>query len=249
MHEFSIHAGDTRLKLAGALLLYSNPHDRTSITYVTKHEVQDVGTADAPNEQIMAGSAVTAEALISMFEQLTKTYSLNTDILPENVVSISAEHMVWWLPEGKRRVFFKCAELGQRWGNLPHPPLLFVVIKESWYVFALPKNERPNGDTALCHAPYFNVYDNHSICVGTANIPRKAAVTAIPDWEAGFFDSEFTHPNGRIRKASHPRGEFAMWKELLDGGLYEAFPMQYLVPAEKTLTDVMVDVRMKLGAK
>lgn len=249
MYDFSMQAGDTRLTLTGALLLYSNPNDASSITYVTKHEVRDVGTAQSPNQQIQAGSAITAEALIAMFEQLTKTHSLNTDILPENVVSISAEHMVWWLPEGKRRAFFKCAELGQRWGNLPHPPLLFVVIKERWYIFALPKNERPSGATALCHAPYFNVNDDFSICTGSANIPRKATVSAIPEWEAGFFDSEFTHPNGRIRKASHPRGEYAMWKELLDGGLYESFPMQYLVPAEKTLNDVMVEVRKKLGAK
>lgn len=249
MHDFLMKSGDTRLNLTGALLLYSNQNDSNSITYVTKHEVRNVGTLDAPNEQIMAGSAVTAEALVAMFEQLTKTYTLNTDILPGNVLSISAEHMVWWLPEGKRRVFFKCAELGQRWGNLPHPPLMFVVVKESWYVFALPKNERPHAETSLCHAPYFNVNDNFSICTGSANIPRKAAVTTIPEWEAAFFDSEFTHPNGRIKKAAHPRGEYAMWKELLDGGVYETFPMQYLVPAEKTLGDVMVEVRKKLGAK
>lgn len=82
MYDFSIHAGDTRLKLTGALLLYSNPNDASTITYVTKNEVRDVGTPEAPNQQIMGGSAITAEALIAMFEQLTKTHSLNTDILP-----------------------------------------------------------------------------------------------------------------------------------------------------------------------
>jgi PRTRC genetic system protein B len=242
-----LQSGETRLNLTGALLLYSNPQSRGNITYITKHEVHQVGTAEAPNEQIMPGTAVTPEGLIAMFEQLTKTYSLNTDILPENVLSISGEHMVWWLPEGKRRVFFNCTELGQRWGHLPHPPLLFLVVKGSWYVFALPKNERPTGETSLCHAPYFNVYDNHSICVGSANIPRKASVTAIPEWEEAFFDSEFTHPNGRIKKASHPRGEYAMWKELLDN-VYETFPTQFLVPAEKSLSDMMVHLRKQLGA-
>lgn len=247
MHNFSLQSGETRLNLTGALLLYSNSQSRDSVAYVTKHEVLDVGTAEAPNQQIMAGTAVTPEALIAMFEQLTKTHSLNTDILPGNVVSISAEHMVWWLPEGKRRVFFKCKELGQRWGILPHPPLLFMVVKDLWYVFALPKNERPTSETDLCHAPYFNVYDNHSICTGSASVPRKSTVSVIPEWEAGFFDSEFTHPNGRIRKASHPRGEYAMWKEMLDG-VYVTFPMQYLVSAETTLGAVMVDLRKKLGA-
>ncbi len=248
MHEFSLETGDTRLTLAGALLLYANPQNRDKVEYVTKHEVVNTGTLEAPNQQIMAGSAVTADALIAMFEQLTTTHSLNTDILPENVLSISASHMVWWMPEGKRRTFFNCRELGQRWGNLPHPPLLFVVVKQTWYVFALPKNERPTGETPLCHAPYFNVYDNHSICTGSANVPRKATVAAIPEWEAAFFDSEFTHVNGRIKKASHPRGEYAMWKELLDN-VYETFPMQFLVPAEKSLSEMMIDVRKQLGAE
>lgn len=248
MCDFTLQSGETRLNLTGALLLYSKPQSGNAIAYVTQHEVHDVGTPEAPNQQIMAGTAVTPEALIALFEQLTKTHSLNTEILPENALSISAEHMVWWLPEGKRRVFFKCAELAQRWGVLPHPPLLFIVMKQTWYVFALPKNERPTGETPLCHAPYFNVYDNHSICTGSANIPRKATVTAIPEWEAGFFDSEFTHPNGRIKKASHPRGEYAMWKELLDN-MYETFPMQFLVPAEKSLNDMMVYVRKQLGAE
>jgi PRTRC genetic system protein B len=247
MRDFSLQSGETRLTLAGALLLYADPQSH-EINYITKHEAQQVGTAEAPNEQIMPGTPVTSEGLIAMFEQLTKTYSLNTDILPENVLSISGEHMVWWLPEGKRRVFFHCAELGQRWGYLPHPPLLFLVVKESWYVFALPKNERPTGETALCHAPYFNVYDNHSICVGSANIPRKASVSAIPEWEAAFFDSEFTHPNGSITKSSHPRGEYAMWKELLDD-VYETFPMQFLVPTKKSLADMMVQLRKQMGAK
>jgi len=247
MRDFHLETGSTGLDCTGALLLYtSKGHDQT--VYVTTHKVCTVGPADAQSLQILPGTGVTPEGLISMFEHLTRSYSINTEILPEHVLSVSAEHLVWWVPAGKRRVFFRCAELGQRWGILPHPPLMFVVVKNSWYVFALDKNERPSGMTSMFHSPYFNVYDNHSICTGSADTPRKTSVTAIAEWENAFFDSEFTHPNGRIRKASHPRGEYAFWKEMLDN-VYETFPMQFLVPAEKSLNDVMAEVRQKLGVR
>jgi PRTRC genetic system protein B len=130
---------------------------------------------------------------------------------------------------------------------VPHPALLFAVVQGSWYVFALAKNERPNKTTELQFAPYFNVYDSGGICVGSARVPQGISSDSIPVWEAAFFESEFTHVNGNQRKASHPRGEYALWKELLDG-VYRTFPVEYLVPTKRTLTGLMGAIRKKLGA-
>lgn len=253
LNNFSLTTGETNIALTQAILVYSNESRANSGTgssamYATVHPVQNFGTEAKPNFQIAAGSPLTREALLAMFEELAKRHSLNTDIIPENVLSISADHMVWWMAAGERNVFFNNKELGKRAAKVPHPALLFAVVKGQWYIFALAKNERPTAETALQFAPYLNVYDSCAICIGSARVPRGISANATAEWENAFFDSEFTHINGKEKKATHPRGEYALWKELLDG-VYPAFPVEYLAPTKFTLATFMGAVRRALGAQ
>lgn len=253
MNNFGISTGETNIALTQAILVYTDESKRSGSSespaqYATVHPVANFGTDANPNFQIAAGQALTREALLGMFEELAKRHSLNTDIIPEHVLSISADHMVWWMPAGQRNVFFNNAELGKRSAKVPHPALMFAVAKGQWYIFALAKNERPTAETVLQFAPYFNVYDSCAICIGSAQVPKGISAYATSKWEDAFFDSEFTHINGAQKKSTHPRGEYAMWKELLDGA-YPAFPNEFLAPTEWTLTKFMAAVRRLLGAQ
>jgi len=253
INNFGLSTGETTIALSQAILVYANEtksHSGTApvATYATVHPVQNFGTEANPNFQIAAGRPLTREALLAMFEDLAKKHSLNTDIIPEHVLSISADHMVWWMPAGERNVFFNNKELGKRAAKVPHPALMFAVVKGQWYIFALAKNERPTAETALQFAPYFNVYDSCAICTGSARVPRGISANATGEWEKAFFDSEFTHINGKEKKATHPRGEYALWKELLDG-VYKTFPVEFLAPTQFTLTTFMTAVRRALGAQ
>jgi len=253
LNNFGLSTGESNIALSQAILVYSTERRAHSgaapaALYATVHPVQNFGTEANPNFQIAAGSPLTREALLAMFEELAKKHSLNTDIIPENVLSISADHMVWWMPAGERNVFFNNKELGKRAAKVPHPALMFAVVKSRWYIFALAKNERPTAETALQFAPYFNVYDSCEICIGSARVPRGISANATGAWEKAFFDSEFTHINGQEKKARHPRGEYAMWKELLDG-VHKTFPVQFLAPTQFTLTTFMGAVRRSLGAQ
>lgn len=253
INSFGMVTGETSISLTQAVLIYtqdgpnSNASSVNPAHYATIHPVQNFGTDANPNVQIAAGRPLTREALQGMFEELSKKHSLNTDIIPENVLSISADHMVWWMPAGERNVFFNNKELGKRAAKVPHPALMFAVVKSQWFVFALAKNERPTAETALQFAPYFNVYDSCAICTGSAQVPRGISANATAEWEKAFFESEFTHINGSTKKATHPRGEYALWKELLDG-FYETFPVQFLAPTEYTLATLMTGIRRTLGA-
>jgi PRTRC genetic system protein B len=251
LNNFDMQTGETELVLTNAILLYSVAGNQdhsgaNNVAYAKLHEIKNCGTEARPNFQIAAGRPVTKEGVLGMFQDLAKKQTLNVDFLPENVLSISADHMVWWMPACERNVFFRTLELGTRSAKVPHPPLLFVVIRGGWSVWALPENRRPTIETALQHAPYFNVYDTGGICTGSAATPSGVAAAGIPQWESAFFDSEFTHINGSIKKASHPRGEYALWKELLDGE-HKEFPMQYLVPFGSTVSKLMDGVRSRLG--
>lgn len=252
INNFDLITGESNIGLSQAILVYTDEARAHSgsgagAQYATVHQVQNFGTDANPNFQIAAGRPLTREALLAMFEELAKKHSLNTDIIPENVLSISADHMVWWMPAGERNVFFNNKELGKRAAKVPHPALMFAVVKGQWYIFALAKNERPTAETALQFAPYFNVYDSCAICIGSARVPRGISANAIGEWEQAFFESEFTHINGKEKKATHPRGEYALWKELLDG-FYKAFPVEFLAPTQFTLATFMTAVRRSLGA-
>jgi PRTRC genetic system protein B len=252
MNNFGMQSGETPIVLSQAIMLYSRQKSSASndddFVYATVNKVHNYGTEACPNWQVAAGQSATREAITSMFEQLAKSLTINIDFLPASVLSISADHMVWWMPAGERNVFFNNKELGKRASKVPHPALVFAVVKGSWYVYSLANSERPDLETPLHHAPYFNVYDDGGICAGSAARPKGIAAGATPQWEAAFFDSEFTHINGSKKKASHPRGEYALWKELLDGA-FPAFPVEYLVPQGITVAGLMDGVRNKLGAR
>lgn len=253
LNHFNVTTGETNLVLSRAILIYtregakSHHSDSNDALYATMHPIQNFGTNAKPNFQIAAGSPVTREGLTEMFSLLAKRHTLNTDLIPEHVLSISADHMVWWMPACERPVFFNNKELGKRGAKVPHPPLLFVVVQGQWSVYALAKNERPKAETELQFAPYFNVYDSGGICTGSAKIPGTISAASTASWEQAFFESEFTHINGSAKKSSHPRGEYALWKELLDG-VHKEYPMQYLVPAKATVATLMTAVRKRLGA-
>ena len=254
LNNFSLTTGETNIVLSQAILIYTKDIGKSQSSagnealYATVHPVENFGTEAKPNFQIASGRPVTQEALLQMFEDLAKRHSLNTDILPENVLSISADHMVWWMPAGERNVFFHNKELGKRAAKVPHPALLFAVVKGAWYIFALEKNERPTAETQLKYAPYFNVYDSCAICIGSAQVPRGISAGATAQWENAFFDSEFTHINGQKKKTTHPRGEYALWKELLEG-VYTTFPVEYLAPFDSTLSMLMNGIRTTLKAR
>lgn len=252
MNNFSMKSGESMGVLSQSIMLYTkekpkNQHDgQQEVMYATVHDVKNFGTEARPDFKVAAGVPVTQEALVGMFKALVHKHTLNVDFLPEHVLSISADHIVWWRPAGERNVFFNNKELGKLGKSVPHPALVFVVVQRHWFVYALATNERPKLDTVLCHAPYFNVYDSGGICTGSAAVPKGISANSTSAWEAAFFDSEFTHINGSKKKASHPRGEYALWKELLDGQ-YKTFPVEYLV-AQTTVEQLMKGVRSQLGA-
>jgi PRTRC genetic system protein B len=60
----------------------------------------------------------------------------------------------------------------------PHPPLLFKACGSHLWVRALAKDERPEAETKLYMAPYWNCYDNGVCCTGSMKIPREKSVTS-----------------------------------------------------------------------
>jgi PRTRC genetic system protein B len=99
-------------------------------------------------------------------------------------------------------------------------------------VRALAGNERPTPATSLYLAPYWNVSNNGSVCLGTTKVPRDVSVKSLTRWEEAFFESEFTHANASTSLTTHPAGFIGLWKSLIGK---KKFPVDYLCDVKQTL--------------
>ena len=83
----------------------------------------------------------------------------------------------------------------------PQPPLVWKVIHGGLSIRALAKNKRPNAKTKLAVAPFWNLSDDGSVCLGSMRCPESTSVASIEGWEKGFYE-KLIHP--RECWASHP---------------------------------------------
>jgi PRTRC genetic system protein B len=63
-------------------------------------------------------------------------------------------------------------------GKAQVPAMLWFADKENLSVFALTSDKRPTEKTPLYYAPFFNVYEDGAVCMGTVdvNIKNSASV-------------------------------------------------------------------------
>jgi PRTRC genetic system protein B len=211
--RFSIDVGsELELKLYQAVLLYKNDHG--NLFMATVHGVAQKEADGTP--LLGSGQLLSRAALRELTKQLGT--SCPAEFLPENVVARTPTLIAWWTPATIRTMFFRSgSELAGISGKLfPHPALLFVVRNGVLFVRALPKNNRPNPETRLAAAPYWNIDSNGAVCGGTMRIPKSVTV-------------EFTHPGGAGRLTKRKGGTAALWRSLTGK---KVFPRSVLLEME-----------------
>ena len=234
MKHVHLSTGHTEeISATAAILLYSKVGGNP--VYATVHPVETNGKRPV----IGAGRPVERKALFAAMDALAERCAIGGQFLPETVLSVDQTAITWWCRPAMRRVFFDCVELGRVSAVVPHPGLVFQARSTGFYVFALDTAARPTPETALYEPPYFNTWDRGSICIGSARVPDRIDVASMSGWESGFFESAFTHPNAGDKRVNHPRGEYAFWKEMLAGKYGEQFPLECLVPMNRSLGDLI----------
>jgi PRTRC genetic system protein B len=151
-------------------------------------------------------------------------------ILPPNILHINPVEdkgtLVWYTKAQKRQLYF-AENLGLEGGTANVPPMVWKASRNRLSVFAVSTNRRPKENTPLYHAPFFNVYDDGNVCIGTVSIDFENSASAeefMTAWETYFFNSYFTHLLG---SRNHIVGNcMALWKSLI--GTDEPFPKNIL---------------------
>ena len=201
--RFSIDVGrELELKLYQAVLLYKNDHGNRYMASV--HSVVQQNGDGSP--VLGAGQLLSTASLRELARQLGT--GCPVEFLPDQVVARTPDVLAWWTPAAVRPMFFRAgSELecisGKRF---PHPSLLFVVRNSVLHVRALSASGRPDTDSKLAAAPYWNIDSNGAVCAGTMRTPKSLTVASMAAWQQAFFQSEFTHPGGGGR-LTNLRGE------------------------------------------
>jgi len=100
---------------------------------------------------------------------------------------------------------------GMNGANFPQPALVWLAMDHSLSIRALKENHRPAVDTRLCVAPYWNVYDTGSVCLGSMRAPDAPPSPLLPSGNrASMRASLRTAMWGGSRAIPRIRG---LWKE------------------------------------
>ncbi len=232
--EFSIQSPTTgTVRLSQAVLIYD---DDQGGALATVHEVEEVD-----GEPIIGvGQAMTPRAAMELSRALLKRAAYG-GFLPETVLYMSGDLIVWWVPPACHHVAFKVGEehaegFGgeERGASVPHPGLVFAASGRVWKVWAVKGARRPTPETPLYQAPYFNVNAQGTICQGNVPVPEGTTVEKITAWNDAFLHSYFTHPNVPGKLVKFRDGAYAFWRDMLDGR-FQKFPQGVLVDAKTTL--------------
>ncbi len=172
-------------------------------------------------------------------EQPETAFLKSEGILSANILKVDASgkgNVIWFTKAGKRNLFFKDS-LGILNGQANVPPMLWMASKTGLHVFALKSNRRPTENTYLYHAPFFNIYTDGKVCMGTVDVCfQKSAYLEgfIQQWEAFFFNSYFSH---LLENRSPVKGNCVnLWKSLIEND--DPFPKDRLINTNRTLKNL-----------
>lgn len=245
MLSTTVSTSDNSVALKSAVLIYghSSNHDKDDGSFSTIHKVS-ISPQGRPT--IMPGRLVTEADISGMLSELKNAQACKSSVrwLDSQMLAMGSDRMIWWTPASKRAMFFKESSMhkGTFTGNgvCPIPSLIWVsLFGKGLYVFALAENVRPELNTKLYQAPFFNVWSNGSVCVGNAVKPRDEAVNDPDAWESMFFGSHFTHPNftekDRLVAGKLP---VTFWKKMVSKPT-KAFPSKRLVALDVCVSDLL----------
>lgn len=169
-----------------------------------------------------------------------KAFLKSNGILPTNILHInpSEKGTVLWYTKAQRRHLYFVNGLDIPNGMAYVPPMIWYANKNSLSVFALASDRRPTEKTPLYFTPFFNIYEDGKVCMGTVNVEIKNSASIedfIKAWEDYFFNSYFSHLLGRN---SPIKGNCVnLWKNLIQTG--KPFPKEILKKNNKTLKNLL----------
>lgn len=222
-----------------ALVFYER-RDAGKEVYV-EHFDMDRNGAPINAHPLTVHEAQTLAKALTTQKQKDSAFLESQGILPTSVLHISRvrdKGAVIWHTKSQKRPLYFADSLGIPSGQAFVPAMLWQADKNSLRVFALSGSSRPTVKTPLYYAPFFNIYEDGRVCMGSVNIDIKNSASVeqfTKAWEDYFFNSYFSHLMG---EHSPVKGNcVSLWKDLVTTG--RAFPKEMLKNTSKTLKSLL----------
>ncbi|SEO07965.1 PRTRC system protein B [Mucilaginibacter gossypiicola] len=228
-----------------AMLIYSKSnneqrdYDDTDEVYVESYDIGSNGRPVNAHPLSLRECYLFGEMLRST-QRSQNRFLKCRGILPPNLLYVDMERegfAIWHTPPMERKLYF-VENLGIPSVPVKIPAMLWKGGRGTLSVFALKGNRKPLLNARLYHAPYFNMYGEGRVCMGTVDLKIQAD-TCLEDfirlWEDYFFNSYFSHT---IDGGSNTgKNIVQLWQEQAATG--QKFPEEYLIPTGTTLQQVI----------
>lgn len=221
-----------------AFVVYQKDSAEKSI-YVEAYDMDKNGRPINAHPLSLKESTQLASALDTS-DELTRKFLKPSGLLPKNVLHLNPEQngsVIWYTPAQKVSLFF-VESLGIPSGEAFVPSLLWKASKNTLYIYAIDTETQINEQTNLYHVPFFNVYTDGRVCMGTVSVNIKSNCHLeefIALWEQYFFNSYFSH---LIGSTSPVKGNIIqLWQKLM--GNDKPFPIKSLLKNDLTIKNIL----------
>lgn len=179
-------------KASQAIIVYNQDLDHQGNNYYLE-------SRRIKNGRMMEGKPLT-KTLLSKIMSGINTEDIDNiyceGLLPSKLLYQGKDKMdlklIWYLKSSWQSLSFD-KSLGIKDGIMKVPTLVFSLVGSNLSVFAV-KTNSPNSKTILYQAPFHNIYESGSICMGSAKIVKSNEINEImQNHENAFFQSKFTH--------------------------------------------------------
>lgn len=221
-----------------AFVVYQKNSAEKSI-YVEAYDMDKNGCPINAHPLSLRESTQLAGALDTS-EELTRRFLKPSGLLPKKVVYLNPEQggcAIWYTPAQKVDLFF-VEGLGITNGKASVPPLLWKASKNTLHIYAMDTDTQINEQTALYHAPFFNVYKDGKVCLGTVSVNIQADCLLeefIYLWEQYFFNSYFSHVIGDTSPVR--TNIIQLWQNLVNAK--KRFPLKSLLKNGLTIKSLL----------
>lgn len=224
------------LKPTKALIIYEGKKTYNQEYYIESREIKSVGGKYHMTSPIPLSENTLKDIAKSYMQK--NSAEIHHGFISEHILYGKSDPgklvMIWYRPSAKRVLNFSAGLKIKGKSEVTVPATIYVLLNSKLYIYALGSDKRPDAETKIFNAPYFNIYEDGNVCLGSAQIGKHKADTYEGEaerFERAFYLAEQNHGQNKDQSKTDPE---KLWTSLIKNK--KPFPITELIPHKKYKT-------------